>query len=283
MTKYLTKCRKLLPSWLVVCFAVSLIFSLFACEGKKDRQLPSQLQRLLCLFSLSACEGQKDPSELSKNVTVLVDFSASTKNARPYYSDAWKKIMTKVKLNDHIFVWKISAHSAMEPAALIDEAFIPAEPPKNNFQKRQAAQSMLKKIEEAKDNILMIMDSETKFSGRTAIFDSLQVVERSFKNNKRDRSMLVIMSDMIEDSRYNFERENLTDTRVEAIMENLKQKQLIADLAGATVYVVGASATGTKANEKFNQVKKFWLRYFKETGANLPEENYGSTLIGFHE
>jgi len=234
-------------------------------------------------FLMTACESKKDKNEISKNVTVLVDFSASAKNARPHYADAWEKIMSKVKMNDHVFAWKISAHSAMEPAALVDEAFMSDEPPKNNFQKRQLSRNMLKNIDRAKVKLLIAMNSETKFSGRTSIFDSLQVVERSFKNNKRDRSILVIMSDMVEDSRYNFEKENLTDNRIDAIISELKKKQLICDLSGVQVYVVGASATGAVANDRFNRIKKLWLRYFKETGANLREENYGSALIGFNE
>jgi hypothetical protein len=259
MTKNIRRIKKPVSAWIGAIAALSLI------------------------FTLSACEGKKDVTETSKNVTVLVDFSASTKSARQHYADAWEKIMKKVQMNDHVFVWKISAHSAMEPAALLDEAFLPKEPPKNNFQKRQISRNMLSNIEQAKVKLLMVLNSETKFSGRTAIFDSLQVAERSLKNNKRECSVLVVMSDMIEDSRYNFEKENLTDARIEAILAQLKKKELIPDLTGATVYVVGASATGAMANEKFNQVKKFWIRYFKETGANLPEANYGSTLIGFHE
>ena len=88
---------------------------------------------------------------------------------------------------------------------------------------------------------------------------------------------------MVEDSRYNFERENLTDARIETMIAELKKKQLVPELSGVKVYVVGACMKGAMANEKFNQIKKFWLRYFKETGASLSEENYGSALIGFKE
>jgi hypothetical protein len=238
---------------------------------------------LVLVFLLSACDKPKKITDLPKNVTVLVDYSASTKQARMDYTATWEAVMKKVNMDDHIFVWKISDKSAMEPRALLDESFIPDSPPKNDFQKRQARSGMRKNIDEAKMKFLMIYNRETKLSGRTAIFDSLQVVERSFKNNKRDRSILVIMSDMVEDSRYNFEKENLTDNRIDAIISELKKKQLICDLAGVQVYVVGACATGTVANDRFNRIKKLWLRYFKETGANLREENYGSALIGFNE
>jgi hypothetical protein len=44
--------------------------------------------------------------------------------------------------------------------------------------------------------------------------------------------------------------------------------------------VIGAKAP---SREKYHTIQNFWLRYFKECGANLSKENYGSALLSFNE
>jgi hypothetical protein len=89
------------------------------------------------------------------------------------------------------------------------------------------------------------------------------------------------MSDMIEDSgEYNFEIENLTDKRIGDIISREKNRNLIPDLNGIKIYVVGALSKNLK---QYYRVQNFWLRYFKECGANLIKDNYGSALINFNE
>lgn len=92
---------------------------------------------------------------------------------------------------------------------------------------------------------------------------------------------MVIMSDMIEDSSdYNFERERLSDKRIAEIIAREREKKRLSILNGVKVYVTGARAS---AREQFYNIQNFWLRYFKECGANLSKENYGSALLSFDE
>lgn len=84
----------------------------------------------------------------------------------------------------------------------------------------------------------------------------------------------MIMSDMIEDSAtYNFQKEKLTDARIDQIIEHEKAKGLLPDLNNVQVYAV-KSAT-QQSREVYESIERFWLRYFKECGATLERANYG--------
>jgi lysophospholipase L1-like esterase len=86
---------------------------------------------------------------------------------------------------------------------------------------------------------------------------------------------------MIEDSsEYNFEKERLSDKRIAEIIAAERVKKRLPDLKGVKVYVTGAKAP---TREQFYNIQNFWLRYFKECGAELPKENYGSALLSFDE
>lgn len=115
----------------------------------------------------------------------------------------------------------------------------------------------------------------------TDIMSSLNLAEKIFRTFQRDKSILVIFSDMIEDSsRYNFEREKLTDKRIEEIIREEKIKNRMPYLKDVEVYVVAAASIDPN---KFFTIQKFWLRYFKECGADISKENYTNTLLKLNE
>ncbi|MEW6652018.1 MAG: hypothetical protein AB1394_00965 [Bacteroidota bacterium] len=110
---------------------------------------------------------------------------------------------------------------------------------------------------------------------------SLQVAERVFKSFPQPRKILVIFSDMIEDSRkYNFEKENLTKEKISKIIKSEKEKGQITDMKDVKVYVAGATHPNS---EIYDMIKNFWFEYFKTCGANLESQNYGAALIRFDE
>ncbi len=81
-------------------------------------------------------------------------------------------------------------------------------------------------------------------------------------------------------SEYNFEKDKLTDKKIGEIIAKENTQKRLPDLKGVKVYVVGAKAA---TREQFYNIQNFWLRYFKECGANLLKENYGSALLNFDE
>lgn len=102
-----------------------------------------------------------------------------------------------------------------------------------------------------------------------------QQVFASFPNYPR--KILVIMSDMIEESlRYNFHKKPPGKKDVDRIIDAEKKQNFLPDLKGVKVYVVGA---GGKSSEDMPKIKVFWLAYFRACGAELNPANYGADLV----
>jgi len=113
----------------------------------------------------------------------------------------------------------------------------------------------------------------------TDILSSLRIAERVFKRFKRDENILVIFSDMKEESKeYDFSRERLTDSRIDEIIRKERVKGL-PELKGVQVYVAGANADN---RGQFRNIQKFWIKYFKACGGILEEKNYGRGFIGIN-
>ena len=116
----------------------------------------------------------------------------------------------------------------------------------------------------------------------TNIFDALSLAQRVFATYHRDRKVLVIFSDMIEESaQYNFRRKPPDITQTARIIKRQQAAGNLPDLNGVEVYVVGAGE-GTYSNLPSSQIRaveEFWLKYFKACGADLRKERYGSALL----
>jgi hypothetical protein len=237
----------------------------------------------------------KEKRHPNKTVVVLCDLSESTRDLRDVYVHSFKKVLSSIGHGDIIVAAKITEASVAEPEIPIKETFpefVPRDkmgnPTDNPVLVKKAKEEADKKIEAKKEEIIKIASDFLFARGgkhkrvlHTDIMSSLHVAERVFKNYKRDKFILLMLSDMIEDSsEYNFEKENLNDKRIEEIIKREKTRNKIPDLKDVKVYIVAAGAGGSK---RFFAIQNFWLRYFKECGANLSKENYGSALLGFNE
>jgi len=117
------------------------------------------------------------------------------------------------------------------------------------------------------------------------IMEAMQLAERVFKTYSADQKLLVVFSDVYEQSdRYDFTSEVLTRERREAIVNRERSEGRLADLRGVKVYVVGAlagSATGGRSAASPFDIMNFWLSYFTAAGGDLAKERYGSALLAF--
>ncbi len=253
---------------------------------------------LLLILIANSCDMLKKEESKnmpSKTVVVLCDLTESTRNFHSAYLENLKTILSTIRHGDVIVAAKITNSSIAELEIPIKDEiqkFIPVDKMGNPTDNPILVKSSKKEADDklSKQKELIIDKLNNMFSANndlkrkilnTDIMSSLHVAEKIFKSYKREELVLVMLSDMIEDStEYDFEKENLIDKRAEEIIKKEKTRNRIPDLQGVKVYVVAA---GTKESNRFFAIQNFWLRYFKECGADLTKERYGSALLNFNE
>jgi hypothetical protein len=242
---------------------------------------------------LTSCDklGLEEKKTPTKTLVLLCDFSESTKEVRALYLETFTKVLQSINLGDAIVMAKITDASITEPEMPIQESFktvIRNSITDNSLKKNKEEKEAKEQLEQKKKDMLVKAEQTLIPTGlpekrilKTDIMSSLLVAEKVFSNFHRDKNVLLICSDMIEDSsRYNFEKAKLNDQKIQEIISKEKNEGRLPNLNGDSVYVIAA---GKNNSDTFLTVQKFWLSYFKETGAQLPKEHYGSTLVSFEE
>ena len=210
-------------------------------------------------------------------IVVFVDMSGSTNKARrTVYRKAFEKIYQNLRQEDRIVVGTITSHSYIDFKPAID-AEIPKQSIWDNRLKFEQNLSKTKKnIRKAVDRLL----SRKRGTPYTEILNSLNIVDTIFHNEKR-KKILVILSDMIKDSKqYKFGRHKITNKYIANVIQNQKKQNLIPNLSGVKVYAAGVSAPNSK---KFRSIQKFWSRYFTESKADFSPHRYGHSLLEFEK
>jgi hypothetical protein len=212
----------------------------------------------------------------SRAITIFVDMSGSTKEARhTIYKEAFDKIYQNLREGDRVVVGIINSRSYIDFKPTVD-----AEIPKktlldNRLQYEKKMKSSREKIQKEVNRLL----SSTQGTPLTEILDSLNIVDTIFQKEKERQRILVILSDMIQESRdYNFERERITDEYINRVITYRQRNNLMPKLTGTKVYVVGASAVDS---DRFRAIQNFWARYFTKSGADFSPLRYGHSLISF--
>jgi hypothetical protein len=127
------------------------------------------------------------------------------------------------------------------------------------------------------------LDSRTP-SSQTAIMGSLEVAAKVLNGDQlteAKQKVLVIFSDMVEESaHYRFPNEHLTDARIRAIVEAERVGGRLPNLKGVKVWKTGASAERLD-DDRSRELQRFWIEYFRASGASLVPDHYGSTLLNF--
>lgn len=229
----------------------------------------------ICLFLLLMSATVVLAEAPSKTVVVLFDISGSTLNPairEQYRNDFIKITDPKHALfpGDAIAADLIADSSAAGSTLPINEELQANSWDTNTIKVKKANREILKRIMEDADVILQ----SNQQAKSTDILSSLQIAERVFKTYNKERNVLVIMSDMVEDSQsYNFEKEKLTDSRVTEIIAKERKAGRLPDLKNVQVYAI-KNATG-QSKLDHGAIQNFWLRYFQETGARIDKAHYG--------
>lgn len=208
-------------------------------------------------------------------IAVFVDMSGSTNQARrTVYRQSFEKIYENLRQGDRIIVGTITGRSYIDFKPVVD-----AEIPKQSIWVNRITfeQNLARTKKDIRNEIEKLM-ARKRGTPHTEIINSLNIADKIFHNEKRQK-ILIILSDMIQDSReYNFERVNVTDAYASKIIKDRQQQNLIPRLNEVKVYVAGASA---KDSRKFRSIENFWKRYFVACGADFSLHRYGHTLLEF--
>ena len=236
------------------------------------------------MMLLSSVEGKSDSfwkfgkeKKKSRVIAVFVDMSGSTNKARrTVYRNAFDKIYENLQQGDRIIVGTITGRSYIDFKPAVD-----AEIPKQSIWVNRITfeQNLAKTRKNVQTEVEKLL-AQKRGTPRTEIINSLNIADKIFHNEKRQK-ILIVLSDMIQDSKeYNFDRVNVTDDYIARIIRDRQKQNLIPKLNDVKVYVAGATAGNTK---KFRSIEKFWNRYFVTCGADFSPHRYGHSLLEFEK
>jgi hypothetical protein len=211
-------------------------------------------------------------------IVVFVDMSGSTNRARrTVYSEAFEKIYQNLNQGDRIVVGTITSRSYIDFKAAVDEEIPKQSIWVNRIQFEQNLAKTEKNIRKEVDRLLSLK----KGTPYTEILNSLNIADTIFHNEKKRQKILVILSDMVQDSKeYKFDRVKLSNTYINDIIRHRQKQKLVPNLTDVKIYVAGASAADSR---KFRSIEKFWARYFAATGADYSSHRYGHSLLEFEK
>ncbi len=250
----------------------------------KQRQL--KLLGLIIIGALLLCnqliwsavafgKSEKSP-ENPRLIIILVDMSDSANEARrTVCKEAFEKVYQNLRQGDRVLVGTITSRSYTEFKPTVD-----AEIPKktiwdNRLQYEKKLANTKEKIRGETNKLL----SRERGTMLTEILDSLNIADIIFHDEKERQKILVLLSDMIEDSKeYKFDKDKITDEYIDKVIRDRQKNKLIPNFTGVKVYVAGASAADSN---KFRTIQTFWARYLSKSGADFSPHRYGHSLINF--
>lgn len=119
------------------------------------------------------------------------------------------------------------------------------------------------------DNISLDTIQETIKGIPSPILESIYYMSNQWTPDIQDRRLVIFSSMMQKSNEYNFytEKDVSNESTIKNIIDNLKERGLLPNLEGTSVYIQGLSKKiGPLKN---SEIKVFWEEYFKASGATL--------------
>jgi hypothetical protein len=209
-------------------------------------------------------------------IIIFVDMSGSADQARrTVCKEAFEKVYKNLRQGDRVVVGTITSQSYIDFKPTVDEEI----PKKTVWDNRLQFERNLTKTKEKIRKEVNKLLSTNGGTPLTEILESLNIADIIFHDEKERQKILVILSDMIQDSKeYKFDKDKITDEYISKVIRYRRQNNLMPNLSGVRVYVAGASAADS---DTFRAVQTFWTRYFTESGADFSPHRYGHSLINF--
>ncbi len=251
--------------------------------------MPGALHRTITLLVLLLTQAFLSPSAAATSpgtaIIIFLDFSGSIKTDERalFKREIESQILPSLSAGDRLLMAPIHDKTLTEFRPLV-QAILPAKPEFSVW--RDNVLTYNRRVREVEARVLdlkaKVKTEVADVLGRryaspyTDIFSSLLIAQKLFHEETR-RKMLVLMSDMIEDTpEYNFEKITWSPSAVEKLVAELEAKALIPKLPGVCVYVSGASARSAALAEN---IARFWEAYFRRTGADMHPSRYAHVLL----
>lgn len=227
---------------------------------------------MLLAASMVGCFEQSEEYR-PKFVVVFVDISGSVKDVGTY-RDAWLRVLASLEPGDRVLLAGISdeTFTRFRPAADVEVPEF-AWTKENKLVHEKKVGEANAKLRTAFDQLLRGVKAP-----HTRVLDTFVLAGKVFDDDPR-RHVLVVLSDMMEDSReYNFEKTQITDVFADRVIKQVRERNRLPNLKSVTVYVAGASAP---TEERAAEVERFWMRYLGACGAGITNSRYGPALVSF--
>jgi hypothetical protein len=205
-------------------------------------------------------------------VLVLVDASLTIPDLKDFRK-AWKTVSARAVGGDRVVVAVVSGHvGKSENSALTETGDL--ELPLKGWNDNPFTYD--ESLTAAKNELST--DFEAALAkprpDRTELMRSIRDAGRYFGGEKKRRKLLVILSDMLQDSaEYQFTRISVSETFTKNVIAKAQKDQLLPDLHGVTVYT---QVPGVAAPAKADEVQRFWIAYLSAAGARIDQQTYGT-------
>jgi len=235
------------------------------------------LASIFGLFSCNSSQGELDDETAH---ALLIDISGVREDSveRQRYAERAKDVVASLEQGDVLEVHVISDRSINEGGALATLQLpvfnASTDNPMRVTQEREHFDKLIKTKKDSVAEILVThILTDERIAPRTQIIGAIHRAAIFFKGYPSHEKTLVILSDMEEFSdHYNFTKEPLDNTRIIKILESERiGASGLPGLKGINVSVQGARSS---TQERFFEVRNFWIAFFKESGATFAEANY---------
>ena len=225
---------------------------------------------LACLPAHAQLKQLLGDSRDARVVVVFVDLTESVKGADVdrIYTPTLRSIVDALRPGDRFVLAEISERTLGSFAPALDLA-LPSSG--RSMEDNDALEAGKLRIRGEWRKLISRRDR----SKATAILDSLNAGSQILTRDARPQKQLVILSDMIEESKAaNFQKA----PPAEALIAQRRAKGLLPDLRGVHVFVAGASAA---TSERYVEVQDFWLKYLQAAGGEISAKTYGRVALTF--
>jgi len=243
------------------------------------QRLTLSLLTSICL-TVTACSGKQSGYETV--AVALFDVSGSTneKTVKEQYLKEFEKVLSFVMVGGVIVADVIDDNPLAHSSYPVNEAISPYDPLKENKLDWERRKRRLR--DDVLGSVKVVLEERRSKQPGTKILEAVQVAERAFSTYAGKLKVLVVFSDMIEQSdRYDFSSLSLTPERIQQIITEERSRKRLPSFAGVEICVTGAGAarTGGLPSDRLQAIRDFWLEYFTATGGNLPKARYGASLL----